>query len=147
MLANTSSARKARQYNNNFIPRPNPWSIEMRTEKKQKLRQLRRYRIRKKVSGTSERPRMAVCFTSENIHVQFIDDTAGKTIAAASTVSKTETKELSANVAGAKKLGEIAAKNAISKGITAVVFDRGGTRYHGKIKALADAAREAGLKF
>ena len=90
---------------------------------------------------------MAVCFSSENIHVQFIDDTVGKTIAAISTVSKGETKELSANVAGARKIGAIAAKNAMDKGITAVVFDRGGTRYHGKIKALADAAREAGLKF
>jgi large subunit ribosomal protein L18 len=119
----------------------------MRTEKKLKLRQLRRYRIRKKVTGTSQRPRMAVCFTSENIHVQFIDDTAGKTLAAASTVSKTETKELSANVDGAKKIGAIAAKSALDKGITQVVFDRGGTRYHGKVKALADAAREAGLKF
>lgn len=119
----------------------------MRTEKKIKLRQLRRWRIRKKVSGTKDRPRMAVCFTSENIHVQFIDDTVGKTLAAASTVSKTETKNLSANVEGAKKLGAIAAKSAIDKGIKEVVFDRGGTRYHGKIKALADAAREAGLKF
>jgi len=119
----------------------------MRTEKKLRLKQLRRWRIRKKVTGTKDRPRMAVCFTSENIHVQFIDDTVGITLAAASTVSKSETKELSANVAGAKKLGEIAAKNAIGKGITQVVFDRGGTRYHGKIKALADAAREAGLKF
>jgi len=119
----------------------------MRTEKKQKLRQLRRWRIRKKVTGTTARPRMAVCFTSENIHVQFIDDTAGKTLAAASTVSKSETKELSANVAGAKKIGALAAKSALDKGIKEVVFDRGGTRYHGKIKALADAAREAGLKF
>ena len=119
----------------------------MRTEKKQKLKQLRRWRIRKKVTGTGTRPRMAVCFTSENIHVQFIDDTVGKTLAAASTVSKTETKELSANVAGAKKLGTIAAKNAIEKGIKEVVFDRGGMRFHGKVKALADAAREAGLKF
>lgn len=119
----------------------------MRTEKKQKLKQLRRWRIRKKLSGTKERPRMAVCFTGENIHVQFIDDTAGRTIAAASTVSKGETKELSANVAGAKKLGEIAARSALDKGIKEVVFDRGGARYHGKVKALADAAREAGLKF
>jgi large subunit ribosomal protein L18 len=119
----------------------------MRTEKKLKLKQLRHWRIRKRVSGTSERPRMSVCFTCENIHVQFIDDVAGKTLAAASTVSKSETKELSANVAGAKKLGAIAAKYALDKGITAVVFDRGGTRYHGQIKALADAAREAGLKF
>lgn len=122
----------------------------MRTEKKLKLRQLRRYRIRKKVSGTSERPRMAVCFSAQNIHVQFIDDIAGKTLAAASTVGKgkvTGKRELSANVAGATKLGKIAAEAAKAKGISAVVFDRGGTRYHGKIKALADAAREAGLKF
>ncbi len=119
----------------------------MRTEKKLKLKQLRRWRIRKKVNGTPERPRMAVCFTSENIHVQFIDDIAGKTLVATSTVSKGETKDLSANVAGAKKIGAIAAKAALDKGISAVVFDRRGTRYHGKIKALADAAREAGLKF
>ena len=119
----------------------------MRTEKKLKLKQLRHWRIRKRVSGTSERPRMSVRFTNENIHVQFIDDIAGRTIAAASTVSKGEAKDLSANVAGAKKIGAIAAKQAIDKGITAVVFDRGGTRYQGKIKALADAAREAGLKF
>ena len=119
----------------------------MRTEKKQKLKQLRRWRIRKKVTGTKLRPRMAVCFTSENIHVQFIDDEAGVTIAAASTVSKTTPKDLTANVKGAKTIGELAAKNALGKGIKEVVFDRGGVRYHGKIKALADAAREAGLKF
>ncbi len=119
----------------------------MRTEKKLKLKQLRHWRIRKRVSGTSERPRMSVRFTNENIHVQFVDDVAGKTLAAASTVGKGETKDLAANMAGAKKIGAIAAKNALDKGITAVVFDRGGTRYHGKIKALADAAREAGLKF
>jgi len=119
----------------------------MRTEKKQKLKQLRQWRIRKVVSGTAERPRMSVCFTNENIHIQFIDDTAGKTLVAASTVSKGETKELSANVNGAKKMGEIAAKAALAKGIAAVVFDRRGNRYQGKVKALADAAREAGLKF
>ena len=119
----------------------------MRTEKKHNLQQLRRWRIRKKITGTKNRPRMAVCFTSENIHVQFIDDTAGVTIAAASTVSKTAAKDLSANVKGAKTIGELAAKNALDKGIKEVVFDRGGKRYHGKVKALADAAREAGLKF
>ena len=123
----------------------------MRTEKKQKLKQLRRWRIRKTVSGTAERPRMAVCFTAQNIHVQFIDDVAGKTIAAASTVTKGAAKgtkrELGANVTGATKLGKIAAEAAQAKGISAVVFDRGGNRYHGKVKALADAAREAGLKF
>ncbi len=119
----------------------------MRTEKKLKLKQLRHWRIRKVVSGTSERPRMSVRFTNENIHVQFIDDVAGKTIAATSTVGKSAAKDCAANMDGAKKVGVIAAKAAIDKGISAVVFDRGGTRYHGKIKALADAAREAGLKF
>ena len=119
----------------------------MKTEKKQKLAQLRRWRIRKKVTGTSARPRMAVCFSNENIHVQFIDDDAGVTLASASTVSKTEARQLAANVEGAKKIGAIAAKNAREKGIKEVVFDRGGRRYHGKVKALADAARESGLKF
>ena len=119
----------------------------MRTEIKQKLKQLRRYRIRKKVAGSSVRPRMAVCFTNENIHVQFIDDDAGVTLAAASTVSKTVPKDVAANVKGAKTIGELAAKKALDKGIKEVVFDRGGMRYHGKVKALADAAREAGLKF
>jgi len=108
----------------------------MRTEKKLHLKQLRHWRIRKRVSGTNERPRMSVRFTNVNIHVQFIDDVAGKTLAATSTVSKsTPDRE------------KLAANTALEKGITAVVFDRGGTRYQGKIKALADAAREAGLKF
>lgn len=119
----------------------------MKTEKKQKLAQLRRWRIRKKVTGTSVRPRMAVCFSNENIHVQFIDDAAGVTLAAVSTVSKTAARELAANVAGAKQIGALAAQNAIAKGIKEVVFDRGGKRYHGKVKALADSARESGLKF
>ena len=121
----------------------------MRTEKKLKLKQLRHWRIRKRISGTSERPRMSVCFTNENIHVQFIDDVAGKTLAATSTVSKgtPDRDKLAANVNSAKTIGALAAKAAMDKGITAVVFDRGGTRYHGKVKALAEAAREAGLKF
>jgi large subunit ribosomal protein L18 len=121
----------------------------MRPEKKQKLKQLRRWRIRKLVNGTSERPRMSVCFSNENIHVQFIDDTVGKTLAATSTLSKAtpDREKLAANVNSAKVIGTLAAKLALEKGITAVVFDRGGVRYHGKIKALADAAREAGLKF
>jgi len=119
----------------------------MRIEKKQKLAQLRRWRIRKKVVGTSARPRMAVCFSNENIHVQFIDDDARVTLAAASTVSKTAPKDVAANVKGAKTIGALAAQNALGKGIKEVVFDRGGARYHGKVKALAEAAREAGLKF
>ena len=121
----------------------------MRTDKKQKLAQLRHWRLRKKVSGTKERPRMSVCFTNENIYVQFIDDLAGLTIAAASTTSKAtpDREKLAANVNSAKIVGTLAAKNALDKGIKAVVFDRGGARYHGKVKALADAAREAGLQF
>jgi large subunit ribosomal protein L18 len=119
----------------------------MRTEKKHQLQQLRRWRIRKKVLGTKERPRMAVCFSSENIHVQFIDDEAGRTLAAISTVGKSAPQNVSANVNGAKTIGALAAKNALDKGIKQVVFDRGGKLYHGKVKALADAAREAGLQF
>jgi large subunit ribosomal protein L18 len=116
---------------------------------KRQLAQLRHWRVRKKVSGTKERPRMAVFFSNENIHVQFIDDTAGKTLAAASTLSKAtpDREKLGANAASAKTIGTLAAKAAIDKGIKAVVFDRGGARYHGKVKALADAAREAGLQF
>ncbi len=121
----------------------------MRIEKKEKLRKLRHWRIRKKVQGTAERPRMAVCFTNKNIHVQFIDDLAGKTLAATSTVSKSTAANgaVKANVNGAQIIGKLAADAARSKGISKVVFDRAGARYHGKVKALADAAREAGLQF
>jgi large subunit ribosomal protein L18 len=121
----------------------------MRTEQKQKLAQLRRWRIRKKVTGTKDRPRMSVCFTNQNIHVQFIDDTAGATLAAASTLSKNapNREKLAANVTSAKAIGTLAAEAAKSKGIKQVVFDRSAKRYHGKVKALADAAREAGLQF
>src|SRR2546421_6105744 len=121
----------------------------MRTEQKHRLAKLRHWRIRKKVTGTKERPRMAVCFTNKNIHIQFVDDTAGRTLAAASTTSKTtpEREKMAANAASAKALGAFAAQAALGKGIKSVVFDRGGSRYHGKVKALADAAREAGLQF
>ena len=121
----------------------------MQIQTKQKLAQLRHWRIRKKVQGTKERPRMSVRFTNENIYVQFIDDSAGVTLASASTMHKaiTDRDKLSANVAGAKRVGALAAEAARSKGIEAVVFDRSGAKYHGKVKALADAAREAGLKF
>lgn len=90
---------------------------------------------------------MAVCFTSANIHVQFIDDTVGRTLAAATTAVKSDSVKLRNNIAGAKEIGKVAATRAMDKGIKQVVFDRGGKRYHGRIKALADAAREAGLKF
>ena len=121
----------------------------MRLEKKSKLAQLRRWRIRKKVVGTSERPRMAVCFTGKHIHVQFIDDSAGVTLASAGTTSKVaaDKGKLGANVTSAQTIGKLAADAAKSKGIEKVVFDRAGARYHGKVKALADAAREGGLQF
>ena len=121
----------------------------MRTEQKHKLALRRRWRIRQKISGTKNRPRMSVCFTNKNIHVQFIDDEAGTTLAAASTMSKAtpDRDKLAANAASAKTLGTVAAQAALGKGIKQVIFDRGGARYHGKVKALADAAREAGLQF
>jgi large subunit ribosomal protein L18 len=121
----------------------------MRTEQKHKLALRRRWRIRSKVHGTKERPRMSVCFTNKNIHVQFVDDNAGLTLACASTTSKAtpDREKLAANAASSKVVGQLAAQAALGKGIKEVVFDRGGSRYHGKVKALADAARETGLKF
>ncbi|PWU19068.1 MAG: 50S ribosomal protein L18 [Verrucomicrobia bacterium] len=121
----------------------------MRTDQKQKLAQRRHWRVRQKISGTKERPRMSVCFTQKNIHVQFIDDQSRVTLAAASTTSKDAPNrdKLAANVISAKAVGALAAQAALAKGIQQVIFDRGAARYHGKVKALADAAREAGLKF
>ncbi|MCO5051594.1 MAG: 50S ribosomal protein L18 [Verrucomicrobiae bacterium] len=120
----------------------------MQTQKKQKLQQLRHWRVRKKVTGTAERPRMSVVFTGTHIYVQFIDDVVGKTLAATSTRSKAlREQKLAANVASAKTIGSAAARAALDKGIKAVVFDRGSSKYHGKVKALADAARETGLQF
>src|SRR5258708_35552974 len=121
----------------------------MRHEHKHRLGELRHWRVRKKIRGTNARPRMSVRFSNKNIHVQFIDDVAGVTLAAASTTSKAtpDREKLAANAVSAKTIGALAAKSALEKGINQVVFDRGSARYHGKLKALADAAREAGLKF
>jgi large subunit ribosomal protein L18 len=121
----------------------------MRTEKKLRLRQLRRWRTRKKVFGTRQRPRMSVRFSGQNIYVQFIDDDSRTTLAATSTLSKSiaDRDKLAANVKSAKRIGQLAAETAKNKGIERVVFDRSGARYHGKVKALADAAREGGLQF
>src|SRR3954471_21403569 len=105
----------------------------MQEQKKNQLLQLRRWRIRKKLRGSKERPRMSVCFTNQNIYVQFIDDSAGQTLAAASTVAKgaAKAKKNAANVESARKLGAVAAQAARSKGINEIVFDRNGARYHG----------------
>ncbi len=120
----------------------------MKPEKKKDLLQKRRWRIRKNLTGTADRPRMSVRFTGQHIYVQFIDDGNGVTLAAASTRAKADgDAKLGANVANAQRIGTLAAEQARNKGITQVIFDRSGARYHGKVKALADAAREAGLKF
>jgi large subunit ribosomal protein L18 len=105
-------------------------------------------RIRKKVQGTAERPRLNVYRSVNHIYVQLIDDLAGKTlIAASSAVGKKGQRKTGGNVASAKEIGKSIAEKAKAKGISKVVFDRGGYLYHGRVKALADAAREAGLRF
>ena len=134
----------------------------MRVEKRQQLATRRHWRVRQKVAGTAERPRMSVCFTNQNIHVQFVDDVKGATLAAVSTTSKSvpDREKLGANVKSAEVVGRLAAEAALAQGIKNVVFDRGGARYHwskgkgkdgkpvyGKVAALATAARAAGLKF
>jgi large subunit ribosomal protein L18 len=106
-------------------------------------------RIRKRVSGTADQPRLAVHFSGKHIYAQVIDDDAGRTVAAAAT---TEEKVIGdeksgANRASAVKVGKVIAERLLSKKIDKVIFDRGGFLYHGKVKALADAAREGGLKF
>jgi large subunit ribosomal protein L18 len=105
-----------------------------------------RERIRRKVLGTSERPRLAVFRSLKSIYAQVIDDTTGRTIVSASSLDK-DSGAKGANAAAAKAVGALIAKKAKDKGVTRVVFDRGGYLYHGNIKALADAARENGLEF
>ncbi len=110
---------------------------------------IRHQRIRKKVSGTTERPRLSVHFSGQHIYAQVIDDTVGKTLASANTTEKQfrSDKLTRANVATAVKVGKAVAERAAGQKVTKVVFDRGGSLYHGKVKALADAAREGGLQF
>ncbi len=121
----------------------------MKTKSRSVMREIRHARLRKTVSGTAAKPRMAVFHSLSHIYVQFIDDEAGHTLAAASTVEPAVKASLTAtcNIEAARVLGKIAAERALAKGINAVVFDRGGHMFHGKVKALADSAREAGLKF
>ena len=112
-------------------------------------RQRIRYRIRKVVNGTPEQPRMSVFRSNKQIYVQFIDDVNGVTLASASSLDKSLVEELKGKTACqvAEPVGKLAAKKAIEKGISAVSFDRSGYLYHGRVKSLADAAREGGLKF
>jgi large subunit ribosomal protein L18 len=121
-----------------------------KNESKQTRLQRRKWSIRSRLYGTAERPRLSVFRSDKHIYAQIIDDYAGKTlVAVASTAADVRGTELKngGNVAAAKKIGLIIAQKAKAAGISAVCFDRGGRRYHGRVKALADAAREGGLKF
>ena len=117
---------------------------------KDEVRRRIHIRIRKKVKGDASRPRLAVFRSLKHIYAQIIDDRAGVTLVAASTNEKSANPAaggVGGNLAGAKQIGQLIAQRAIEKGVKKVVFDRGGFLYHGRIKALADAAREAGLEF
>lgn len=121
----------------------------MKPQERERLRQRRHRRVRGKVSGTAERPRLNVSRSLEHIYAQLIDDNAGHTLAAASTLDKEVKESLKSggNIEAAKVVGKLIAERAGSKEIKAVVFDRGGYKYHGRVAALADAAREGGLQF
>lgn len=110
-------------------------------------RKQRHTRVRGKISGTQVRPRLNVYRSNKHIYAQLIDDNSEVTVASASTKDKEFSAESTANIESAKKVGEMIAKRAEDKGYKSVVFDRGGYLYHGRVKALADAAREAGLEF
>ena len=110
-------------------------------------RQRRHRRVRKKVRGTAERPRLAVFRSNHHIYAQLIDDVAGRTVAAASTADESIKGGSTGNIEAAKKVGALVAERGKAAGVTKVVFDRGGFLYHGRVAALADAAREAGLEF
>ncbi len=114
---------------------------------KRALRLRRHTRVRKRIVGTAARPRLAVFRSARHITAQVIDDGTGRTLAAASTVEADLRRSGGGNVAAAEKVGRLVAERARAAGVTAVVFDRGGNQYHGRVAALADAAREAGLEF
>ncbi len=118
----------------------------IRKIEKKEIRTRIHKRIRAKLAGTAERPRLAVFRSVAHIYAQVIDDAAGKTLVSASSVDKGG-KTNGGNIAAAKSIGKLVAERAKEKGVTRVVFDRGGYQYHGRVKALADAAREAGLEF
>ncbi len=111
--------------------------------KRNEIRQRIHKRIREKLAGTAERPRLNVYRSVSHIYAQVVDDQTGRTLVSASTIKL----KSGGNVAAAKEIGKLVAERAVEKGIKKVVFDRGGYLYHGRIKALADAAREAGLEF
>ncbi len=114
---------------------------------KAELRQKKHQRLRNCLSGTPERPRLSVFRSDKHMYAQVIDDVAGNTLCAASTLDKDAKLEITNNIEAAQYVGKAIAEKAMAKGIKTVVFDRGGFLYHGKVQALADAAREAGLEF
>ena len=118
-------------------------------QKKQAGLRRRHMRVRGKISGTAQRPRLCITRSNSNLYAQFVDDVAGKTLLGISTLGPDfkATGKSGATVEGAAAMGEIIGKKALEAGITEIVFDRGGNLYHGRIKAVADGAREAGLKF
>jgi large subunit ribosomal protein L18 len=116
-------------------------------QRKRTLRIRRHARVRKQIVGTTGRPRLAVFRSARHISAQVIDDTTGRTVAAAGTVEADLRSGPGGNVEAAKKVGRLIAERAAAAGVTKVVFDRGGFRYHGRVAALADAARSAGLEF
>lgn len=120
----------------------------MKLQKKKQLLQKRRWRIRRIVRGTAERPRLTVYFSHQHIYAQCIDDVRGLTLASVTTTEKSlRDEKLGSNREGAVRLGQVIATKAKEAGIEAVVFDRAGRRFHGCVKAFADAAREGGLRF
>jgi large subunit ribosomal protein L18 len=119
----------------------------MAHESKAVIRKRVHKRIRRKVAGNTQRPRLAVFRSVKHIYAQVIDDSVGHTLAAASSNEKSDGIKSGGNVAGAKAVGKLLAERAKEKGVKSVVFDRGGYLYHGRVKALADAAREGGLVF
>jgi large subunit ribosomal protein L18 len=118
----------------------------MSTIKRKEIRQRVHKRIRRKVAGSPERPRLAVFFSNQHVYAQIIDDSKGRTLCSASTLDKSVERH-AANTACAATVGKLVAERALAANISAVVFDRGGHLFHGKVKALADAAREGGLNF
>jgi large subunit ribosomal protein L18 len=114
---------------------------------KNAVRKKRHARVRTKLSGTEARPRLNVFRSNKHIYAQLIDDVNGVTIASASTLDKDVNLDSSSNIDAAVKIGELVAKRAVEKGVSTVIFDRGGYLYHGRVKAVADAARENGLEF
>ncbi len=130
--------------------REGEWGMRIKTKKDR--RQRIQFRTRKRVTGTAERPRLTVFRSAQHIYAQAIDDVSGTTVVAASSIEPTvraafDKETGGGNVAGAKAIGKVVAERLIASGVNSVVFDRGGFLYHGRVQAMAEAVREAGLRF